>query len=247
MRAEPWLLLDIGNTAIKWRFGSEMGMGEEGGRVLRDLKALKSALTQCSWQKVAFASVAGEVFDLSLIEWLTCGDEVEIWQATPEPMFHGLTTVYSEPESMGIDRWLSMLAVWFDSNQSSCVIDAGTASTIDIVSSTGQHQGGYIIPGPELMQKVLFSQTARVQVTDYQAPDLDLGHSTCSCVGAGAWAATMGAIRFTLDSFPENRVILTGGNAGALLALGLSCEYRPYLVLEGLRLWLAKQLDVQSR
>jgi len=61
----PWLLLDVGNTAIKWRLADEHGLLEPGG-IAADLKVLQEELRDVTWQRVAVSSVATDEFDASL-------------------------------------------------------------------------------------------------------------------------------------------------------------------------------------
>ena len=55
--------------------------------------------------------------------------------------------LFYNPVTLGVDRWLACLAAHRTYQQDVLVIDAGTAITIDIVTSNGIHLGGYIIPG----------------------------------------------------------------------------------------------------
>ena len=124
-----------------------------------------------------------------------------------------------------------------------CVIDAGTAVTVDIVSAEGQHEGGVILPGPELMRRALMNDTGRIRVDTVFDPALILGRSTTDCVNAGVWRAAFAGVQSVLAEYPTYRALLTGGAAPGLLSLGVAADHRPDLVLEGLRVWLSKALD----
>ena len=238
-----WLLLDIGNTAIKWRFGSEFGLAEAAGRVERDISALQTALLGKTWNQVAVSSVAGDDFDQTLSDWLAMHQVCPIWKPVPEEVWQGLKITYKKPASMGIDRWLAMLAVWCQGQAPACVIDVGTALTIDIISLGGRHQGGFVVPGPNLMRNMLSRDTRLINVGKLLPPSLEAGFSTETCVNAGVWIAVLGAVQRVLECYPEHEAILTGGHAGELLDLGLKANRQPDLVLEGLHVWLSAHLD----
>ena len=59
----------------------------------------------------------------------------------------GLRNGYRDPAQLGVDRWLAMCAAWQQFPGSLCVVDAGTAVTIDVVAADGAHSGGLILPG----------------------------------------------------------------------------------------------------
>ena len=136
-----------------------------------------------------------------------------------------------------------MLAAWHHLGGPLCVIDAGTAITLDIISGDGAHEGGFILPGAELMHRWLGRGTGRIPVDDLASPTVAAGGDTVACVNAGVWLAIKGLLDGALGAYPAHRFVLTGGGAASLSALAPGMEHQPDLVLEGLRLWLASQLD----
>ena len=238
----PWLLLDVGNTAIKWRLADEHGLLEPGG-IAADLKVLQEELRDVTWQRVAVSSVATDEFDASLCGVLEALHAAPVWLATADARCGDLINAYPKPQQLGVDRWLAMLAARAWNRGPVCVIDAGTAITIDLVSDSGQHGGGYILPGVELMRRALTTETGRIQVPALAPPTMQPGADSVACVSAGIWHAALGGVHSVLAGHPDHAPLLTGGSAGALLELGLNAESRPDLVLEGLRLWLRHKLD----
>ena len=128
----------------------------------------------------------------------------------------------------------------YDNNSSLCIIDCGSAVTIDVLAGDGEHQGGLIIPGLGLMRDSL---TEKIQ-TDANVRT----ESTISLLARDTWSAISGGTLYTLvaaidrittdlrNEMKANLIcIITGGDAKDLLPL-LSGEYifRPNLVLEGL-------------
>ena len=241
----PWLLLDVGNTAIKWRLADADGLRDPSGVAATGASLCESVKTR-EWNAVALSSVAGEVADTALLTALKTVRSVPVWQARAESSCLGLVSCYAQPARMGVDRWLAMLGARHASAGPLCVIDAGTAITLDLVAAQGRHEGGYILPGADLMRRALTADTGRIQVDALDAPTLSPGSNTQTCVNAGGWRAVIGAVQSVLADYPEHRALLTGGLAPVLLEMGLSATHHPHLVMEGLRLWLLQKLDDQG-
>ena len=238
----PWLLLDVGNSAIKWRLASASGLFSEGGRA-DDVATLSTMLEGRDWYRVAIASVAADHRDTTLAEVATAGRPVEVHYATSDTELLGLRNRYPAPQSLGVDRWLAMLAAWHHLGGPLCVVDAGTAITLDLIARDGMHQGGFILPGAELMHRSLGMSTGKIRVNSLTAPAVAPGEDTAACVSGGIWLAVKGLLGAALESYPEHRFVLTGGGAAGLLTLTPGIEHQPDLVMEGLRLWLLQQLD----
>ena len=240
-----WLLIDQGNTAIKWRMADASGLRAEGG-VVESVEALRAALAASDWGTVGLSSVGSDETCSSLTEMLSAMSVAPVFTASSERACGDLRNSYAEPERMGVDRWLAMLAARDAVEGAFCVIDAGTAVTVDIVTAEGQHEGGYILPGPELMCRALTSDTGRIRAEAGLAPDLAPGQSTADCVNAGVWRAAYAGVQSVMADHPEHRAVVTGGGAVGLLTLGVTADFHPDLVLYGLWIWLSKALDDQS-
>lgn len=237
------LLVDIGNSAIKWGSsdgGRQLvtGRAEHAGRKPGELLAeLWAGLGRP--ERVLCASVAGEAWSDALRIW--CGTH---WQLAPEFVSSeadraGVHNGYREPGRLGVDRWMALLGAWHAWGGPACIIDAGTALTIDALDADGRHLGGLIMPGVELMRRSLFSNT---QGISDEAPGEAalLGTDTRAAVTGGTlFAAVAGIERVVADLQqalgPALQLVLTGGEAGRLLPL-LRGSYRhdPDLVLRGL-------------
>ena len=140
---------------------------------------------------------------------------------------------------MGVDRWLAMVAVSSRFSDRCCIVDAGTALTIDFVSSDGTHEGGYIIPGRELMERALLGHTDRVRFSEDLSHGLGPGKSTAEAVRNGVALAQAGAVRLALESalLEPPRLIFTGGGGELLKTLvGKGGHFLPDIVFEGLSL-----------
>ena len=245
MAAPPFLLLDLGNSAIKWRLGDAHGLRQDGGES-DTIAALCTALADYRWCHVALASVASDKADSELIDALQSLRETPVWRAVPQSACLGVTNSYADPRTMGVDRWVAMIGAWCEFGGPLCVVDAGTAITVDVLDGDGQHQGGFILPGVDLMRRALSSGTGRIRVDALSAPDITPGTTTQACVSAGVWRAAVGAIQMLLEDFADHRAVITGGHASLLMSLGVVADSRPDLVLEGLRLSLIQRLDDRS-
>ncbi len=242
------LLVDVGNTALKWcELKSAAYQGESASnadfftrvnRCARDPQAFIADVTerQLTVSQVWVGSVASAEFDEQFHTMIAAALSAQVRFAHSEIEFAGLVNSYQEPQRMGVDRWLAMLAAWKDLSSPVVVVDAGTAITIDLVTGSGQHQGGYIIPGAALMDSALTRETQRVRYEGEPRRAIDPGRSTAECVSAGVWVAAFGSVQWVVQQYPNYQVMVTGGDGEALLELGLKGEWRPNLVLEGLAL-----------
>lgn len=263
MSPGPVLQLDLGNSRLKWRLierGSDSpgesargaGAGETAARpALTDEVLSRGACApqDDAWlhqpvtvAAVQVASVAGDATEAALAARVRDRFGVEPWFARTAARSGDLVNSYGEPQRMGVDRWLAMVAARARCGERLCVVDAGSALTIDLVAADGRHEGGYIIPGTALMARSLLADTDRVRFEEGAADSLSPGRSTAACVHSGIALAQAGALRLALAEASATgaapRVVASGGGGAALLALaGLEdAEYREDLVFEGLAL-----------
>lgn len=243
------LQIDLGNSALKWRMVKDnvvldRGMQPLAGDAAWHLRGI--SLVPC---EVLVASVASEENERQLTEEIRQRWSVEPWFARSERETLGLRNSYTDPERMGVDRWLAMLAAWHPRRERVCVVDAGSALTIDIVAASGQHEGGYILPGADLMQHVLMQRTQRVRFDDVIVPTLAPGLSTAEAVSHGAALAHCGAIQLAVrmasaDGACRLGLVVSGGGGSAIVALLEDvAEFRRDLVFEGLALAAIARAD----
>ena len=238
------LLLDIGNTRLKWASLK----GEDfvpGGEVLHSGQLEDQMLTQViqdmSPMYVVAASVAGDENELFLREWVQRHFQKEIEFVKALQRGHGVINGYLEPAQLGGDRWAAMIAASRGWQGNLCVIDAGTALTLDLLLADGQHLGGYILPGLGMMQQSLLESTKIPISIDsvILTENSQVGNNTISCITNGVLQAACGLIERTIMQFEQQyndeiQCILTGGDAQRLLDnLNVSCELEPNLVLRG--------------
>ena len=228
------LLIDVGNSAAKWALSEDLNVKSQrhSGSFSELAEVLRGATKDDP--AVWIASVRDEQSDQALVLELQAVGFSKIHLCGTALREDGLLNSYAEPARMGADRWFAMLGARVSKPGPLLVIDVGSAVTCDLVAADGRHLGGYIFPGPALMEAALQSSTRMVRYSDTLKPTVDPGQSTAACVASGISVAMLGAIRQVCDQYPDHQVIFTGGGAPELNAVGLVGEWRPDLVLEGL-------------
>jgi len=246
------LLLDVGNTRIKW--GTlERGKIVRTGTVRHDVlhesgfNALTSRLPRDP-ETVLVSNVAGPGFAAKLTGVLGIHCNADVRFARSEKSAFGVQNSYRQPRRMGVDRWAALVGARAESKSALCIVDAGTAVTIDALDRHGQHLGGQIIPGLHLMAAALKSNTSgisdlRLRPTDPGSGMALFANSTERAVHTGALNAICGAIeravRIMRAEGYKPGIILTGGGASRILKqLDGKILHRPNLVLQGLAFML---------
>ena len=241
------LLLDLGNSRLKWALAAQhpgpwLAQGALGWDA--DLPAQ----LQLAWaqhppvQAVVAASVVDAARE-SLVAAAVAGKfgAAPRWVRTPTSAC-GVRNAYGEPQRLGVDRFLAMLAA-HAAGYAPCVLaGAGTALTLDALTVDGQHLGGLIAPGVQLMQRSL--GVATVHARTEQAGDIvDVARNTADAVTSGCWHAAAALIeRFVERMGPAlggaPTLLLGGGDAARLLPLlRLPAHVMPDGVLHGLARW----------
>ena len=241
------LLLDIGNSRLKWASTTGEQLSHHGALV-RDDKIFTALATD--WQqlprpqRILASNVAGDEFARGLSDWIKGYWNLNVEYVAVEQGLHGLEIAYSQPQLFGVDRWVALIAARHLYPGAVCVIDCGTAVTLDVVDDTGKHLGGVIVPGLALMRSTLLQRSAGVsrgiESASASAHTL-LGHDTRSGVDLGALYAVAGAISHTLIKIKTEVAqpitsIITGGDADVVLnETAAGYHHLPHLVLHGLQ------------
>jgi type III pantothenate kinase len=232
------LQMDVGNSSAKWRLIVDGHIQQRGIYVHEDADS-QLALLDCASdiEQIWVSSVASPAAESQLTVLLQQRWGVKPWFARSAAVTGGMRNSYEQPQRMGVDRWLAMLAGWRRTQSRVCVVDAGSALTIDLVSASGQHEGGYIIPGPALMERALFLDTDRVRFGEEVGYSLLPGQSTAEAVRHGVALAQAGAVQLALTRCAgEAPDLLFCGGGGEQLAgmLDTGGEFVGDLVFEGL-------------
>ncbi|PTX91768.1 type III pantothenate kinase [Opitutus sp. ER46] len=155
----------------------------------------------------------------------------------------GLRVRYRNPLEVGADRIAGAIAAaQRRPGGNLIVVDCGTATTFDVVTSSGDYLGGAILPGIGISVETLAGRTAKLPSVEIARPAAALGRSTVESIQAGVYHAHVGAIRHLVaelsrEAFDGNRpfIVATGGFARLLLTENLFDEVVPELVLLGIK------------
>ena len=268
------LLVDIGNTRIKWARWHAGRLVRTGAAAYRDWSSedfarhlFRQPGAKRAWrpERIIVASVA----DTGVLRRLAAGARrahpagaspssprrtstpaVELIETSRRAA--GVVTRYAEPWRLGVDRFLAVIAAHhLAGSRGACVINAGTAVTLDLVDGHGVHRGGAILPGPRLMMESLLRETAgiarRARVSSRggaASRSMALfARDTAAAIEQGAVHAVAGAVERAIAASRQQLggatplVILTGGGAAELRRLlRVRCIEAPDLVLRGIAL-----------
>jgi type III pantothenate kinase len=254
-----WLAVDVGNSRVK--FGVFQSPADEGSlpacsqfltsdpQKQFDWKQLQETLRHRPFRSVLVGSNQKGV-DAVLAAW------PEELQPKSQTVFRDSTEFSIEidvdaPRGVGLDRLLAAIAAnrLRKAGETAIVVDCGTATTVDVVSSEGVFLGGAILPGFELSARALNHYTEvlpyvsidELIATDAQGQHAPLGKNTHAAISSGIFWGQVGAVRELIarqaavcSPTTSPQVFVTGGG-GELLApfLDQSSHY-PYLALQGL-------------
>lgn len=236
------LLIDIGNSYLKWicaqagqlqqQHSCDYRQDDRYHDLIADWKLLPvpdCLVIACVAQPQRLA----EISDLAKRLW----PEVNILIPQSRPFQAGVINAYPQAAKLGVDRWLVLLAAHHFYPGDTCIVDCGTAITIDFLNADGQHQGGLISPGLGLMQKALIDNTAALHFTT-KPEQLSLADNTGDAIANGTLSAALGLIETALQRFGRhNALIITGGDASLITAhLPLPNQFDPLLLFKGLAL-----------
>jgi type III pantothenate kinase len=243
------LLLDIGNSRIKWcHHDSRENKFVSTGVMLHDKSGLNELFYE-NWghltcpDSVLVSNVSGLDIEIQLDAWIKKVWQVDTVYVKTEAQCHGVRNAYPDYCKLGVDRWMAIIAAWnrYQNYQDAiCVVDCGTAMTIDGISTTGQHLGGFIMPGYTMMQEALANNTSDINAVKITNTSVDFSNSTEQSVNNGCYLAMLATIDRVVTSMKNDydgqvRCIITGGNAELVINhLTEEFEYEPNLVLHGL-------------
>lgn len=150
-----------------------------------------------------------------------------------------LRSAYAQPERLGVDRFLALLAC-AQAARACLLVGVGTALTIDLLAADGQHQGGLIAPSPTLMRQALHARASQLPAEGGRV--VDFADNTHDALAGGSLGMALGLVerslrqgRLQLGTTPE--LVIHGGGAAPLLPLLGPARHVPSLVLDGLAQW----------
>lgn len=237
------LVVDFGSSRLKWALVSGTALGERGAFGHRG-QELGPLLAQ-SWgrleppSRVLLASVAGPEHAETLCNWSYGHWGVRVEQVRSTARTLGVINAYAEPQRLGVDRWLALIAVRSRFAGPACIVDCGTAITIDGLAGDGRHLGGLILPGFGMMRQALLQGTGLDDLAPPPEPQW-LARDTAGAIGYGGVLATVALVERLAERIERQcvrvpHIVVTGGDGFRLQPLLVrDSRYEPDLVLYGL-------------
>jgi type III pantothenate kinase len=240
------LLVDVGNTRVKWAALVD-------GRLSPQRAAVHTQWSAADWQREVFdgpraghvlaATVAGSDSRAALDAAARQAGATRVDFVASTAAMAGVRNAYAEPGLLGVDRWLAVIGAYQMAQGACCVVDVGTAATLDCVAASGQHLGGFIVPGPPLMVQSLHAGTSNLAAFAAASPvggAALFADNTRDAIERGCRVAVAALVDRTYAELAQQtqsvpRLFCTGGGAGEVLPYVLTRhEVVPDLVLRGL-------------
>lgn len=248
-KPERFLLLDGGNSQLKWAWVENGTFSEVGRAPYRDLTQLGEEWLQFADEdvKIVGCAVCGSVKKAMVEEQLT--RPVEWLSSMPQAL--GIRNHYRRPEEHGSDRWFNALGSRRFTQNACVVVSCGTAVTTDALTEDNHYLGGTIMPGFHLMKEAMALKTANLNRPIgkvYPFPT-----TTPNAIASGMMDAVCGALMMmhgrlkdkTGEGKPVDIIITGGGAARVVQALPESFVHDNQvkivdnLVIHGLLHWIA--------
>lgn len=210
------LLLDLGNSRLKWVCVEN--------EQFSPVQSLTNSQLTCPtlisiWRELHPTNVAiscvgnTELLQIIMTTIEQLWGDISLYFANSLPQACGIINGYKQPEKLGVDRFLALIAAREQTHLPICVVDCGTAITVDVLNEHGEHQGGFICAGLSLMKKALALNTADLPLVEI-AQNEGFATNTQAAIFNGTLFAVCGLIEKTMSQLPENtQLFLTGGDA----------------------------------
>lgn len=235
------LCVDIGNTQIKWAWLYQGELSPVESCRLTQLSQAQMFDSARELQAIYVANVAGatimEEFEVACLKTWARIRPISI---VAQEQILGLKNGYKQADSLGVDRWLAMIAVMQMQLLPCCLISCGTAITVDYVDVQANHLGGYILPGSHLMSMALNQNTQGVRAEFSSRAAWQLGKNTQDAVNWGIFRLIL-AFLIELNFYKVSAIevdiqkVMTGGGAEVFLPyLPPQFQHEPHLVIKGL-------------
>ncbi|CAB3802276.1 type III pantothenate kinase [Paraburkholderia fynbosensis] len=271
----PYLLIDAGNSRIKWALVQAGGTQLAAGALAHMNHAAQGGADQPDWSNlptpgsawlsnVAGEGVAARVAALLDAHW----PQLPLTTIRARAQQCGVTNCYSTPEALGSDRWAGMIGAHAAfPGEHLLIATFGTATTLEALRADGCFVGGLIAPGWTLMMRSLGEHTAQLPMLDAAAArgllNADDARDTARrgpffatdtprSLSAGCTLAQAGLIERTWRDLQDEwqvpvRLVVSGGAVHAVAgALKVPHTRHDSLVLSGLALIAAEGTVQQS-
>jgi type III pantothenate kinase len=240
-----FLLIDIGNTRIKWTLGGKRWPTKTIGDIATKeatAKWIRALAKKYKDKSVVLACVVPKL--IPAFRRAFSSRLIVVNGTLPELVcpIRGLSFDYPKPAELGADRLAVATAVHAWQRYPAIIIACGTATAFTVLDAKGRLCGGVIAPGLQTQLRSLIGATAQLPDVSLKAPRHYLGRSTKEAVQSGVMLNFLGGVKEIIRQLTAElagrrkpQLILTGGNAPYIAQnLGLPVKLRPLLVFEGL-------------
>ncbi len=237
------LYLDIGNSRIKWALAAANGeLLHVGGVENTRFDVLQESFTELAMrsapQQIIAVSVATDAVYRQTLEIIEACWSLPVQKFGSVAEACGVKNAYSEPASLGADRWSALIGAHRLFDKAVLIADCGTAISLDVLSADGEHRGGYIVPGLQMMRGALHGGTAALPMVGAGRPGIAANTHDAIVAGtvlAAAAAVEHAAVRHGEKADTPLHLVMTGGDADRLSQfITIPFSYEPHLVLKGL-------------
>lgn len=231
------LYVDVGNSRVKFATDdSVMSAIAHDGEPSHALAKMLDTVARPD--EIILVDVTGEASDALR------GHSVRTF--TADATSCGVTNAYTLPKRLGADRWAALIGAHTHHRGAVCIVDAGSAITVDAMTAEGEHLGGWIAPGLALAVAALARGTRSARSEHAGRSSNGFATDTADAIQGGVRNAALGFVErarrtaeHTLGTAPQ--LVFCGGDAATL-----ACEFPDAvvdepLVLRGLMTWACKQ------
>lgn len=235
------LELDCGNSSIKWRLvtlaGAQARPVKVSGSFVELVVELGRGIDSIKYCRIS--SVRSAEFNQELKRQVFDVIKITPDFASSSSSLANVSNGYESPSTLGVDRWLAVVAAYHTYQVNCLVIDCGTAVTADYVDAQGMHRGGVIAPGLRLLRNGLCEVGTLPKSAGIS--DAQVAQRTDVAIKSGIWAMYQGFVMQQVEHAKklfsnDFALILTGGDAQLLIPEFAFAHYHPDLVFIGLRL-----------
>jgi len=230
------LCIDCGNTRLKWGLHDGQQWRAQGVLLPDEIVQLPQLLVSQPSPTGVIACNVSSIAIGAAIEAAVATLGVQLVWASSCTEQCGVKNAYDQPAQLGADRWLALIGARHLHQGSCLVVNAGTATTVDVLDAQGVFQGGLILPGISLMHASLARETARLPLATGHFSRLP--RNTVDAIVSGSLLATTGAVSLMYEHVAADSAaicLLSGGAAGVLAPLlSMPLRHVDNLVLEGL-------------
>jgi type III pantothenate kinase len=247
------LAIDAGNSRVKWGWHDGQSWASVASVSLIEFAASSDhinpfSITHENPARIVISNVAGEGAQQLIVNWTSIFEVTPEW-VHGERSLCGVRNQYERPELLGPDRWAAVIAARaLEPGRACLVVNAGTCTTVDMLSAAGEFKGGAILPGVDLMRYVLHEHTGRLPLQEGRY--VEAPRNTLDAIESGCRHAQAGAVERMYRALNGTALCMVSGGGGPALIerLDIPCRYVENLVLEGLaRIALAADRAEPSR